>query len=127
MDSYCGTTPFRIDLVLNGKISSGGGNFSPVGGSSLAQIAYHVTSQTITGGESIYGFFTNANATTSQDLNLVRDIGNSILGGGLSLTPSATANGIFPDGPDVITICATAIGGNTNTINARISWTEAQA
>ena len=125
MDVYTGAQPFRIDLILNGRVSAG--TYAPVGGSSLAQIAFHTTTTTISGGESIYGFFTNKDSATSQDLNQVRDIGNSILGGGTTLTASATNNNMYPDGPDVITICATAIGGSTNTINARLSWTEAQA
>lgn len=124
MDTYTTGSAFRIELVLNGKPASG--TFAPVGGSSLAQVAYHALSTTITGGESIYGFFTNVGAATSQDLNGVRDIGNSILGGGTSLTVPTTANNVYPDGPDIITICCTALGA-TNTINTRISWTEAQA
>lgn len=127
MDIYAGTVPFRIELILNGRVTAGGANFVPVGGSSLAQIAFHVTSQTIAGGESIYGYFTNKDSATSQDLNLVRDIGTSILSGGNVLTPPTTTNNVYPDGPDIITVCATAIGGSTNTLNARLSWTEAQA
>jgi hypothetical protein len=125
MDVYAATVPFRIELVLNGKVSAG--TFAAAGGSSLAQIAFHTGTTTISGGESIYGFFSNKDSATSQDLNQVRDIGNSILGGGISLSSPTTNNGMYPDGPDIITICATAIGGSTNTINARISWTEAQA
>jgi hypothetical protein len=125
MDVYTGTVPFRLELLLNGRVANG--TFVPVAGSSLAQIAFHTSTTTISGGESIYGFFTNKDAATSQDLNQVRDIGNSILGGGTTLTCPTTAANIFPDGPDIITVCATAIGGSTNTINARLSWTEAQA
>ena len=90
------------------------------------QVALHTNTQTITGGESIYGFFTNVNAATSQDLTLVRDIGNSILGGGTSLTVPSTPANLYPDGPDVITVVATPLV-NGSVINARISWTEAQA
>jgi hypothetical protein len=124
MDTYTTGAAFRIELLLNGKPASG--TFAPVGGSSLAQVAYHSSATTITGGESIYGFFTNVGAATSQDLNGVRDIGNSILGGGTSLSVPTGANNVYPDGPDIITICCTALG-STNTINTRISWTEAQA
>jgi hypothetical protein len=92
----------------------------------LAQIAYHAANVTIAGGESIYGFFTNASGATSQDLTLVRDIGNSIMGGGTSLACPNTFNNLYPDGPDVLIVAATALGP-VNTINARISWTEAQA
>ena len=125
MDVYT-TQPYRIDLILNGVVSSG--TFASVGGSSLCQYALHTASTTITGGESIFSFFTNAAGVTQQDLSLVRDIGTSILGGGTSLNCPTSNNGKFPDGPDIVTICATVISGSaTNSINARISWTEAQA
>jgi hypothetical protein len=117
---------FRIELVLNGRLSGGTVTFAPVGGSSLAQVALHTNATTISGGESIYGFFTNVNGASTQDLNLVRDIGNSILGGGNTLTCSNTPANVFPDGPDVITIVGTPLV-NSGVINARISWTEAQA
>jgi hypothetical protein len=116
---------FLITLRLNGRVSSG--TFGPAGGSSLAQVAYH-SGATISGGENIFGFYTNTPGVTSQDLTTVRDIGNSILGGGNTLTAPTTNANVFPDGPDVITICATNITAvTTNSINARISWTEAQA
>jgi hypothetical protein len=124
MDTYTTGNAFRIELVLNGRPASG--TFASVGGSSLAQVAYHAANTTISGGESIYGFFTNQTGATSQDLNQVRDIGNSILGGATTLNVPTTALGLYPDGPDVVTVVATALGG-TNTINARLSWTEAQA
>lgn len=125
MDCYTSSVgSFRIELILNGRLS--GGTFAPVGGSSLAQVALHTNTQTITGGESIYGFFTNVNGATSQDLNQVRDIGNSILGGGTSLTVPSTPANLYPDGPDIVTIVATPLVNNS-VINARISWTEAQA
>ena len=125
MDCYTSSaSSFRIELILNGRLS--GGTFVPVGGSSLAQVALHTNTQTITGGESIYGFFTNTGGATSQDLNLVRDIGNSILGGGSVLTVPTTPTNLYPDGPDMITIVATPLV-NSGVINSRISWTEAQA
>jgi hypothetical protein len=124
MDAYTTGAAFRIELILNGRPASG--TFASVGGSSLAQVAYHAANTTISGGESIYGFFTTNAGATTQDLNQVRDIGNSILGGATSLNVPTTATGLYPDGPDVITVVATALGG-TNTINARLSWTEAQS
>ena len=124
MDAYVTGAAFRIDLILNGKPSSG--TFAPVGGSSIAQVAYHAANTTISGGESVYSFFTNVGAATSQDLNQVRDIGNSILGGGTSLNVPTTSTGLYPDGPDVITVVGTALG-SINSIYARLSWTEAQA
>lgn len=121
---------FRIDIILNGSPSAG--TFAPVGGSSLAQYAIHTISQTVAGGESMFSFFTNTTGVTQQELTLVRDIGTNILGGGPttsgvpnSLVPT-TALGKYPDGPDVITICATCLSATGN-ILPRLSWTEAQA
>jgi hypothetical protein len=126
MDVYTSGTAFKIEVFLNGRLS--GGSFAPVGGSSLAQVAYHTSGQTIAGGESIFGFFTSNSGAVTQDLAIVRDIGNSILGGGNSLNvPTTTAN-LYPDGPDVLTVCCTNITAvSTSTINSRLSWTEAQA
>ena len=125
MDCYTSSVgAFRIELVLNGRLS--GGAFVPVGGSSLAQVCLHTNTQTIAGGESIYGFFTGTSGATSQDLTLVRDIGNSILGGGTSSNVPTSPTNLYPDGPDVITIIGTPLV-NSSVINARISWTEAQA
>jgi len=117
---------FLITLRLNGRVS--GGTFINAGGSSLSQVAFHTAGQTILGGEDIYGFFTTTPGVTSEELSLVRDLGNSILGGGNSLNVPTTFQNVFPDGPDMITICATNVTAvTTNSINARISWTEAQA
>ena len=127
MDAYTTGTSFRVELFLNGQITTTVNTWTSVGGSSLAQVSYHNTSTRITAGESVFGFFTNNNAATTEDLSVVRDIGNSILGGGTTSTVSASAFNVFPDGPDVLTVCATAIGGGANSINSRISWTEAQA
>ena len=124
MGCYAVTGSFKVDVLLNARPSQG--TFVAAGGSSLAQIAYHAVGATVTGGESIFTFFTNVAAVTSQDLSLVRDIGTSILSGGTSLTVPTTAANIYPDGPDQITICATPLV-NTSSINARLSWTEAQA
>jgi hypothetical protein len=117
---------FLITLRLNGRVSAG--TFASVGGSSLAQVAYHASGTTISGGENVFAFYTNTPGVTAQDLSAVRDIGNSILGGGTSNTCPTNALNVYPDGPDILTICATNITAvGTNSINARISWTEAQA
>ena len=117
---------FFITLRLNGRLS--GGTFAVAGGSSLAQVAFHTSGQTITGGEAVFGFFTTTPGVTSQDLSQVRDLGNSILGGGTTLAVPTSFQNLYPDGPDVITVCATNVTAiTTNSINARINWTEAQA
>jgi len=119
---------FLVTIVLNGTVSSATPTWSNVGGSSLAQYVNHSTATTITGGEVIYGFYLNSaggtNYTaTSTDLNLVRDLGTSILSGG-GTAPNA---GMYPNGPDMITIMCRNIGSASANIFGRVSWTEAQA
>jgi hypothetical protein len=117
------TAPYRIDVILNGTPSQG--FWQNVGGSSLAQYVLHANATTILGGENMFSFFTQSTGQTQQDMSLARDLGTSILGGGLSNQANTLLNK-YPDGPDMVTICATALS-NTGNINARISWTEAQA
>ena len=91
--------------------------------SSLAQIAdYRAGSTTITGGEVTGGFFTSG--TTSIDLEKVRDLGNALLGGGISANSNA---GIYPDGPDTLTIVVQNQSSAPVAIAGRLSWSEAQA
>jgi hypothetical protein len=117
---------FLITARLNGRVS--GGTFQNLGGSSLSQIAFHTAGQTISGGENIFGFFTTTPGVTATTLTDVRDLGTSILGGGLNNTVPTTDLGKYPDGPDVLTLCATNITAvATNSINARLGWTESQA
>lgn len=117
---------FLITGRLNGRLS--GGTFANLGGSSLSQAAFHTIGQTISGGENIFGFFTTTPGVTTQDLRDVRDLGTSILGGGLNNTVPTTDNGKYPDGPDVLTLCATNVTAvTTNSVNARLAWTESQA
>lgn len=118
---------FLITLVLNGVPSAG--TFTNVGGSSLSQVAYHNASTTVSGGENIFAFYTQSNGTniptvTQQDLTYVRDLGNSILGGG---STNNAGQEVYPNGPDVITVVAQNIDTGSKGIQARLSWTEAQA
>lgn len=117
---------FLMTLRLNARLSAG--TFQNLGGSSLSQIAFHVSGQTISGGENIFGFFTTTPGVTTADLQGVRDLGTSILGGGLNNNVPTTDQGKYPDGPDVLTLCATNITAvTTNSVNARLGWTESQA
>jgi hypothetical protein len=113
-----------ITAVLNGTVSTGQNWNRPAGAaSSLAQVAdYSTTTTTNTGGEITGGFFVNT--TTSIDLSAVRDLGNSILGGGSGAT---SVTNIYPDGPDVLTIMVRNLGAASSTVFGRLSWTEAQA
>jgi hypothetical protein len=115
---------FLISLILNGRVSAG--TYAAAGGSSLSQICVHAAGTTITGGETVYSFFVN-NGIIVRELNLVRDLGNGILGGGTTLTAPTTVSNIYPDGPDLIIVAARNVGAAATTINARISWSEAQA
>jgi len=117
-----------VTAVLNGVPSTATAwtnavrNDATVQNSSLAQIAdYSGGTTTIAGGETTGGFFVSS--TTSVELDKVRDLGNSILGGG-----GTTANTqIYPDGPDVLTIVVQNIGTTAVDVTGRLSWTEAQA
>ncbi|NBR25468.1 MAG: hypothetical protein EBU08_17175, partial [Micrococcales bacterium] len=84
---------FRVELILNGKVSAG--SFTAAGGSSLAQICLHGAGTTVTGGESIFSFFIYTPNVTQQDLSLVRDLGNNILGGGTTNTVPTTAANLY--------------------------------
>jgi hypothetical protein len=102
-------------------------NFSDAGtaNSSLAQIADYSTNGnvTVSGGEVTGGFLSQG--TDSISLRTLRDLGNSILGGG----GSSSRTGIYPDGPDVLTIVVTntSSGSTPADFTGRLSWTEAQA
>ena len=91
--------------------------------SSLAQIADYAGGTTsVSGGEVTAGFFVGSGAN-SIDLSQVRDLGNSILGGG-----GTTSNTqIYPDGPDTLTIVVTNLAAQSCNVFGRLSWTEAQA
>ena len=122
---------FLVSLILNGRVS--GGTFQNVGGSSLTQVCFHTGATTVTGGEGIYSFYTNVSGgsstftTTQQELDKVRDLGNSIFGGGLNNTAPTTTANVYPDGPDIVTIVARNISGSSANIFTRLSWLEAQA
>jgi hypothetical protein len=133
------TSQVLINLILNGRLAaafSGTGAVtsfvSPqqlAGGftSSLAQIAVNGatgTTATITGGESLAAAYVPIGINT-LDLSNVRDLGNSILGGGVNNTVPTTQAGLYPDGPDILYVVATTTGACS--IQARLSWKEAQA
>jgi hypothetical protein len=124
---------FLISLIINGFVAGFGGQFSSINSgsqtsSSLAQIAVNTSgTAAITGGESIAAAYSNSSGQTTLDLTRVRDVGNSILGGGTTNVLSTTFNGFYPDGPDILYVVATNIDSASKTILARLSWTEAQA
>jgi len=117
---------YLVTLVLNGQLSAAD-TWVNVGGSSLSQVCFHGAARTISGGEIVGGFYVNSGGTTygtsTYDLSKIRDLSNSILGGG-----AATVNTqYYPDGPDVLTVMVQALTTGTSTVFGRLSWTEAQA
>ena len=125
------TQPCLINLVLNGLTSGGTWSAfaSPTQGntisSSLAQVAVNTNSAaTISGGESVTALFSNG--VNVLDLSGVRDLGNSILGGGTTNTVPTTIANYYPDGPDILYVVVTGTG-TAGTILARLNWKEAQA
>ena len=123
------TGNFLVRAVLNGTPAAGTQQWTDaIGGvgaqsnSSLAQIAdFSARDIPIFGGEVVAGYYVAGTGTL--DLSLVRELGNSILGGGSNRINEQ----IYPDGPDVLTIIVTNVGASSAQILGRISWTEAQA
>ena len=118
-----------VTAILNGTPTSATAwtniikNSTVLTNSSLSQIAdYSDNERTIIlGGEITGGFYVQG--TSSIDLSDVRDLGNSILGGGES---SANTN-VYPDGPDVLSIVVTNLSDADVEVLGRLSWSEAQA
>jgi hypothetical protein len=112
---------FIIRLILNPRFVNNAPVFQGVGGSSLAQVAYHPSGTQITGGETIFAFYSDqgagskSNAVSTFDLSQVRDLGNSINGGGLSNTLTLNSQaGIYPDGPDIVTVVCSNVQSPVN-------------
>jgi hypothetical protein len=119
---YLNGRVFNPTALTNAIWRSAVGNATLVPNSSLSQIVdYAGGNYIIQGGEATGGFFTNS--TGQVDLSNVRDLGNSILGGG----QSAGNVMVYPDGPDVLTIVVSNVGTTAQTVQARLSWSEAAA
>ena len=119
-----------VTAVLNGKPSEpvvwnvASGGVTGVANSSLAQIAnYSGNDVQTTGGEVAAGFFVSPGSPTLS-LSGLKDLGNSILGGGGETSDVQ----IFPDGPDVLTINVTNLDTSSSIdVVGRLTWVEAQA
>jgi hypothetical protein len=116
----------EIELRLNGALSSDA--WYAVDSPSLSQLISHEKGDTISGGLKVFTFraaggTTGSAETTTLDLSKLIDLGNSIQGG----------DGVFPNGPDVLTIVANIIDSSNVsssepfTISGKISWAESQA
>lgn len=121
-----------VNLVLNGFCTGFTGAFGSIAvgsqiTSSLAQVAVNTSNTaTITGGESVTALYSSG--VNSIDLGNVRDLGNSILGGGTSNAVPNSQAGFYPDGPDVLYVVVSNNTGAAVTLNGvRLNWKEAQA
>jgi hypothetical protein len=130
---YTTGTGYLINLILNGYASGAlsGAFVTPAVGttytSSFAQVAINTNAVNVTGGEAVAAAYTNTSGQTTLDLTQVRDLGNSILGGGTSTAVPTAQSGVYPDGPDILYVVATPLTTTSSTILARLSWKEAQA
>jgi hypothetical protein len=110
----------EVKLILNGRLNNLG--FVASDAPSLVEIVEHTLQDTISGGIQVYNFEAEggqegeARATT-VDIGTLFELSNSILGG----------DNIFPDGPDILTVCVSRLTGNDTRASAKLSWGEAQA
>jgi len=120
----------EISLRLNGQINNN--SWQRVTTPSLSQLIYHEPTDSVSGGTIVYSFRAQGGTgttartptNTTADLGDIATLGNSIMGG----------DGIFPDGPDVLTVVARLVEdpSTVNSLNpfsiaGRISWSESQA
>jgi len=110
----------EVKLILNGRLNNLGFTSQPA--PSLVELVEHTPQDTISGGIQVYNFQaeggTNGDkATTTVDIDTLFELSNSILGG----------DNIFPDGPDILTVCVSRLTGNETRTSAKLSWGEAQA
>jgi hypothetical protein len=121
----------EVKLILNPSLSSD--TYLDVAPPSLSQLIKHTVDDTYAGGLEIFSFRAaggtidntgkRGTGATSYDISSIIEMGNSILGG----------DGIFPNGPDLLTVVAEPVdltGVNNSspfTVTGRISWSESQA
>lgn len=125
MGVYTRGTGYLITVKINSTstVFNNPNNWRQVGNGSLAQyIDFTLTGGTVSGGDPVFSFFAEEGsgrfAVTDKEIDFIRDLGNSILGGSRP----------YPDGPDILTVFATPITQVTNNadVRGRFSWTESQ-
>lgn len=125
------THDVEIRLVLNGALSQY--DWQNIGKPSLCQFISHGNDESITGGITVFTFRATGGSTEAsgkklanvfnQSIDNLLSLGNSVLGG----------DGVFPDGPDVLTIVIVPLNTSGITVNSpfslssRVSWSESQA
>ena len=105
----------EVKLILNGRLNNLG--FTPVAPPSLVELVEHTPQDTISGGVQVYNFQAEGGSTTTLSIETLFELSNSILGG----------DNIFPDGPDILTVCVSRLTGDPTRTSAKLTWTEAQA
>ncbi len=125
------THDVEVRLVLNGQLDNV--SWKSQGVPSLSQLISHNAFDTVTGGVAIFSFRAAGNPPDSSgkrtanafsaDISTLLNLGNSILGG----------DGVYPDGPDILTLAIAPLNTTGITINSplsvsgRVSWQESQA
>ena len=123
----------EVALVVNPKLSND--EWEEVGSPSLSQYTQHEVGDTYQSGQVVYSFRAQGGASientmlkrglngTTVDLDGVATLGNAVLGG----------DGLYPDGPDVLTLAVKPIdtalirGSAPFLVSGRITWIETQA
>ena len=116
----------EISLKLNAQLNTDA--YQNVQEPSLCQLVKHSADDLVSGGSTILslraaGAGNGQTQASNFDLSEISDLGNSILGG----------DGVFPNGPDILTIVANIVDSSTVSVNnpysvsARVSWKESQA
>jgi len=125
---YTRGTGYLITMKINSSSTAfeNPNNWQTVGNGSLAQYVDFsqggLTSVAVSGGDPVFSFFAEEGsgrfAVTDKEIEFIRELGNSILGGARP----------YPDGPDILTIFAQPtiqVSSNAD-VRARFSWTESQ-
>jgi len=116
----------EISLKLNAQLNTDA--YQNVQEPSLCQLVRHSADDLVSGGSTILslraaGAGNGQTQASNFDLSEISDLGNSILGG----------DGVFPNGPDILTIVANIVDSSSVSVNnpysvsARVSWKESQA
>lgn len=114
---------FSIEVRINSEATAlaNNANWRRAPNGSIAQFQDHsLTAATFSGGDVVTAFFAEDGqgrfVNTRLEISTIRELGNSILGG----------PGVYPDGPDTLTVFATNISGTSRRIAGRVTWTESQ-
>ena len=116
---------FSVEIKINPEntLFTNNANWIKAPNGSIGQYIDHSVSGQgtfSTTGDAIAAFFaeegSNKYANSTYILEAIRGLSNSIIGG----------PGVYPDGPDVLTIFVKNVSGATRNAFGRVSWTESQ-